>query len=91
MARSGPEDLSLLVMRPVELMTEEVLVAEATRLQHVYEAHLRQVSETVGRATMGDMDDQLTRYFDVRSELQQRLDGGPGVRAIAWRPPDLNP
>ncbi|MGZ4598436.1 MAG: hypothetical protein ACXVYY_13105 [Oryzihumus sp.] len=64
-------------MRPVELMTTEELVAEAKALQRMYEARLAQASDTLERPTMGDMDEDLSRYFDVRSELQRREDGPP--------------
>ena len=64
-------------MRPVELMTREELVAEAKTLQRLYEARLAQAPDTAGSPTMGEMDEDLSRYFDVRSELQRRADGEP--------------
>ena len=64
-------------MRPVELMTIEELVVEAKALQRVYEARLAQVTNTLEGPTMGDIDEDLSRYFDVRSELQRRGDGPP--------------
>ncbi|MGN6636879.1 MAG: hypothetical protein ACTHJ6_15675 [Oryzihumus sp.] len=64
-------------MRPVELMTREELVAEAKALQRLYEARLAQASGTFEPATMGEMDEDLSRYFDVRSELQRRDGGRP--------------
>ncbi|TQL58786.1 hypothetical protein FB474_0125 [Oryzihumus leptocrescens] len=74
-------------MRPVELMTIEELVAEAKALQRLYEARLAQASDTLERPTMGDMDEGLSRYFDVRSELQRREDGPP-LDDVESAPPD---
>ena len=74
-------------MRPVELMTTEELVAEAKALQRLYEARLAQASDTLDRPTMGDIDEDLSRYFDVRSELQRREDGPP-LDGIESAPPD---
>lgn len=75
-ALSATGELSLVVMKPVELMTDEELASEVTTLRGMYVAHLKQVQDSVGRATMGDMDHQLSRYFEVRSELQRRQEGG---------------
>ena len=74
-------------MRPVELMTIEELVAEAKALQRLYEARLAQASNTLEGSTMGDIDEDLSRYFDVRSELQRRGDGPP-LDGIPLGPPD---
>jgi hypothetical protein len=74
-------------MRPVELMTVEELVAEAKALQRSYEARLAQASNTLEGPSMGDIDEDLSRYFDVRSELQRRGDGPP-LDGIPLGPPD---
>ena len=74
-------------MRPVELMTIEQLVAEAKALQRLYEARLARASDTLGGPTVGDMDEDLSRYFEVRSELQRRGDGPP-LDGIPLGPPD---
>ncbi|HET7660750.1 MAG TPA: hypothetical protein VFK66_10210 [Oryzihumus sp.] len=74
-------------MRPVELMTIEELVAEAKALQRLYEARLAQASVTLEGPTVGDMDEDLSRYFDVRSELQRRRDGPP-LNGNDSAPPD---
>ncbi|GAA1236309.1 hypothetical protein GCM10009657_09910 [Oryzihumus leptocrescens] len=37
-------------------------------------------------ATVGDIDEDLSRYFDVRSELQRREDGPP-LDGIESAPP----
>lgn len=73
-------------MRPVEVMTYEELVAEAKALQSSYEARLAQASEMPWPTAMADIDGDLSRYFDVRSELQRR-EGGPLVDGTEW-PPD---
>ena len=71
-------------MRPVEEMTREELVAEAKSLQRLYEARLAPTS--LRPPTTGDLDEGLSRYFDVRSELQRReteppLDRKRSIRA----------
>ena len=74
-------------MRPVELMTHEELLAEAKTLQRLYEARLAQASGTLGGPGPGEMNEDLSRYFDVRSELQRREDGPP-LDGIPLGPPD---
>ena len=74
-------------MRPVELMTHEELVAEAKALQRLYEARLAEASEMLEGPSTGDMAEDLSRYFDVRSELQRREDGPP-LDGVESAPPD---
>ncbi|WP_141787034.1 hypothetical protein [Oryzihumus leptocrescens] len=59
-------------MKPVRAMTDHELRNEAGPLQAVYEAHLATVSDDVARATAGALDEHLSRYVELRSELDQR-------------------
>ena len=60
------------LMKPVQAMTDHELRNEAGPLQAVYEAHLATVSDDLARATAGALDEQLSRYVELRSELDQR-------------------
>jgi hypothetical protein len=62
-------------MRLSRDLSDKELRAELAALQKMYEKRLVDAEETPCRATMGDMDAQLTRYFDLRSEQLQRRGG----------------